>query len=183
MGKTGTIIAHDNVRIRLLGNEDFPRSGLPLVTYADSINVHFNDDQLEVIHLPTGHTDGDSVIWFKKAGVVHMGDHFFNGRFPFVDVNSGGSVDGFVRNVERVIAMVPAETKIIPGHGPLASIEDLSKTIAVTKESSALVRASLAAGTSPEDLAGELEERYPGWGSGFINPERWIQIIQADANQ
>ena len=182
MGKSGTIIAHDNVRIRLLNNEDFPRSGLPLVTYAESISVHFNDDELAVIHLPTGHTDGDSVIWFKQAGVVHMGDHFFNGRFPFVDINSGGSVDGFVRNVERVIAMVPADTKVIPGHGPLASIEDLANAIAVTKESSALVRESLASGTSAEDLAETLDERYPGWGSGFINAERWVQIIQADAN-
>ncbi len=183
MGTTGTIISHDNVRVRLLAEENFARSGLPLVTFDDDVNVHFNDDDIELIHGPSGHTDGDSVVWFKKANVIHMGDQFFNGFFPYIDVGSGGSVDGFIANVERVLAMVPADIKVIPGHGPLASKDDLAAAIGVVKKSSGEVRAALNSGTSAETIAGKLDADYPGWGSGFISAARWIQIIEADANR
>ncbi len=182
-GRTGTIVAHDNVRVRLLSTENFPRSGLPLVTYDDGATVHFNDDTIALIHLPNGHTDGDSAVWFKNSNVVHMGDHFFNGRFPFVDVGSGGSIDGFIANVENVLALVPDDIKIIPGHGALASKVDLRTTIDAVKASSATVRAGLSNGDEPADIAAKLDQDYPGWGSGFINASRWVAIIQADANK
>ena len=181
MGKTGTIISHDNVRVRLLNAENFARSGLPLVTYDDDVSVHFNDDHLRLIHLPKGHTDGDSAVWFTEAGVVHMGDQLFTGRFPFVDVGSGGSIDGFVANLERMVEMLPADTQVIPGHGPLGNIDDIKASIELVKGASDLVRAELAKGTSPEDLAGKLDETYPDASAGFIDAARWIQIVQADA--
>ncbi len=180
MGDTGTIISHDNVRVRLLDQEDFPRSGLPLVTYDDDVTVHFNDDTLVVLHLPNGHTDGDSVVWFKQANVIHMGDHFFKERFPFVDVAAGGSIDGFVANVERVIGLVPADIQVIPGHGTLSTLDELAATTAAVKSSSALIRERLAAGAASAEIAAEIDEAYPGWGSGFISAERWVQIVQAD---
>ncbi len=182
MGEAGTIISHDNVRVRLLDQDDFPRSGLPLVTYDDDVTVHFNDDTLTVLHLPNGHTDGDSVVWFKTANVIHMGDLFFKNRFPFVDVPGGGSVDGFIANVEKVIAMVPADIKVIPGHGSLSTRDELQETIAAVKASSTTIREKLAAGTDPAAIVTEIDAAYPGWGSGFISAERWVQIVQSDTD-
>lgn len=183
MGKTGTIISHDNVRVRLLNEEDFPRSGLPLVTFDDDISVHFNDENIALIHLPNGHTDGDAVVWFKSANVIHMGDHFFKNRYPYIDVAGGGTVDGFISNVESVITMIPADIKIIPGHGKLSNVDDLKDTIASVKASVELVRAGLAADKATADIMAELDSEFASMGSGFINAERWIQIIQADANR
>lgn len=183
MGTTGTIISHDNVRVRLLSAEDFDRSGLPVVTFDDNLNVHFNDEEIQLIHVPSGHTDGDSVVWFKQANVIHMGDHFFNGAFPYIDVGSGGSVDGFISNVEHVLSMIPSDIKVIPGHGPLADKADLAAAIAVVKSSSTSVRAALSDGTSAEDIAAKLDADYPTWGQGFISSARWVDIIAADANR
>lgn len=182
MGKTGTIISHHNVRVRLLGEEDYPRSGLPLVTFDDDLQIHFNDEEIEVIHLPTGHTDGDSVVWFKTANVIHMGDLFFNQRFPFVDINSGGNVDGFVANVKSVLDMIPDDVQIIPGHGPLASKADLQLTIDTVASTAAEVRSRMQNGDAEADIVAWLDENYATWASGFINSERWVQIIKADAS-
>ncbi len=181
MGETGTIISHDNVRVRLLDEENFPRSGLPLVTYDDDVTVHFNDDTLVVLHLPDGHTDGDSVVWFKEANVIHMGDHFFKNRFPYIDVPAGGTIDGFIANVQKVIDMVPADIKIIPGHGSLSTRDELQETIDAVKSSSTTIRERLAAGADAAAIIAELDEAYPGWGSGFISAERWVQIVQSDS--
>jgi glyoxylase-like metal-dependent hydrolase (beta-lactamase superfamily II) len=177
----GTIIAHDNVRLRLVNDDEFPRSGLPLVTYDDDVTVHFNDEQIQVIHMPRGHTDGDSVAWFKNANVIHMGDHFFNGFFPFIDVQNGGTVDGFVANVERILEMVPEDIRVIPGHGPLATVVELADSIRTIKATSTTIREGLEAGRSAADIETDLAD-YAKWGSGFISTERWIQIIQQDAN-
>jgi len=183
MGTTGTIIAHDNVRVRLLAEEEFPRSGLPLVTFDDDLNLHFNDETIEVMHLPAGHTDGDSVVWFKESNVIHMGDHFFKNRFPYIDIGSGGDVDGFVSNVEAVLARVPEDIKIIPGHGSLSNRADLASTIAVVKATAAAIRDALDKGTDSAEIVADLNESYPTWGSGFITAERWVQIVQADTSR
>lgn len=180
MGKTGSIISHDNVRVRLLQEEDFARTGLPLVTFADDLTVHFNDDTLQLLHLPNGHTDGDIAVWFKNANVIHMGDHFFKHRFPFVDVGSGGNVDGFINNVERILSSVPDDIKIIPGHGSLATKQELADTIAMVKTTAARIRAALTDGTEPTEIAAELDMDYPDQASGFISAERWVQIIAMD---
>lgn len=178
-GTTGTIIAHDNVRVRLLATPNFPREGLPLVTYDDDVTVHFNDETIKLVHLPAGHTDGDTVVWFQTANVIHMGDHFFNGFFPYIDIGSGGTIDGFISNVERVLNMVPADIRIIPGHGPLASVADLRKSVDTIKRSSAQIRAAVAAGQDDADIAAQLDRDFPGWGAFFINSARWTQIVKA----
>ena len=180
MGKTGTIISHDNVRMRLLGQADFPRSGLPQVTYGENLNIHFNDEEIQLIHLAAGHTDGDSVVWFRSANVIHLGDHFFNQRFPYVDSGSGGTVDGFIRNLESVLGIIPDDIKIIPGHGALATKTDLRNTLNVVKQTTAMVREGLKDGQSIEAIAAALDKDYASWASGFINSSRWVQIIQAD---
>ena len=159
-GGNGTIIAHDNVRARLVAG-DMPGAGLPLVTFDDRMSVHFNGDLIELLHLPEGHTDGDAVVWFKAAGVVHLGDHFFNGFYPFVDVASGGSIEGYLRNQSTVMDRVPDDVKIIPGHGPLATVEDLARTQNVIRHSYALVRDQLAKGVPTQTIAAELDANYP----------------------
>ena len=179
-GSTGVIVAHENVRVRLAAG-DMAAAGLPVVTFDDRLRLYFNGDRIDVIHFPRGHTDGDAVVWFRNAGVIHMGDHFFKGRFPYVDVPSGGSVDGILANLEAVLDMIPAETRVIPGHGPLAGVADLRESVQVIRESQAMVREAVANGTI-EDLERDGFGRWPEWGSGFISAERWIGIVrQSDA--
>ena len=177
-GRTGTIISHHNVRVRLLGQDDFDRSGLPIVTYGDQVSVHFNDEEIEVIHLPGGHTDGDSVVWFKTSNVIHLGDHYFNGMFPYVDIDAGGNVDGFIRNLETVVSMVPEDVQIIPGHGPLSDLARLQENIDVLKATSAIIRERLASGDGVQAIADQLDEDYPGWSWRFITSVRWVQTIE-----
>src|SRR5688572_15664773 len=120
-GRKASIVAHANVRKRLAAKSDTAKEALPVITHEDGLSVHFNGEEIRMISLPPGHTDGDCVIHFTKSGVVHMGDQFFNGRFPFIDLGSGGDVAGYLKNVETVLSKLPEGVKIIPGHGPLAT--------------------------------------------------------------
>ena len=133
-GKAGSIIvAHANVRKRLLdppvifGQKTAPYAAhaLPIVTYSESMSIHLNGEEISLRHYPNGHTDGDTIVFFKNANVVHFGDDFFVGRFPFVDIDSGGSVQGLINNLTSLLKTVPADAKLIPGHGPLATLADL----------------------------------------------------------
>lgn len=179
-GAQGTIIAHDNVRARLAAQEDFPAAGLPVLTFADEVRIHFNGDTLEVIHLPAGHTDGDSVVWFKNANVLHTGDLLFNGAFPFIDIESGGSVPGVIVNLSRLLEMLPDDVQIIPGHGPLADADDLRTTLTMIRETRAEVTEALGRGLSVDEIVAQgLDPRWESWGAGFINEERWIRTLAA----
>ena len=175
-GRSGVIVAHENVRGRLAAG-GAPTAALPVLTYRDRVRLHFNGGDIDVIHLPSGHTDGDSVVWFRKAGVIHMGDHFFSGRFPFVDVASGGSVAGLVANIEAVLGMIPADTRVIPGHGPLGGVAELREALGVIRDSAAVVREAIGNGTLG-DLKRDGFGRWPEWGSGFISEGRWISIVE-----
>lgn len=177
-GEKAVIVAHDNVRVRLL-NEDLPRSALPIVTFDDRVRMHFNDDEIDIVHLPRGHTDGDSIVWFKSANVVHMGDHFFAGAFPYVDVDAGGTVDGLVANIERVISQIPADARIIPGHGALGTVVDLGLAVDTIRMTQERVRQAVADGTINELVETGFGAELESWGAGFIDAERWIGIVQA----
>lgn len=137
LGKEGTVIvAHGNVRKRMKAGQVIeafdvteppaPHVALPVVTFEDAVTFHLNGDEIHAFHVPPAHTDGDSIVHFRGANVVHMGDLFFNGGFPFVDLSSGGSFDGMITAADRVLGMADADTKIIPGHGPLADRGDLA---------------------------------------------------------
>ena len=184
-GREGVILAHEKVRVRL-AVAGSPSVALPVVTYRDRVRLHFNGDEIDVIHLPRGHTDGDSVVWFRNAGVIHMGDHFFSGRWPYVDVPSGGSVVGLVANIESVLAMVPSDAHVIPGHGPLGGVDDLRAAVNVIRDSAARVREAMANGTL-DDLKRDGFGQWSDWGWNFITEERWIGIVeqseQATASQ
>ena len=136
MGRAGAIlVAHENVRKRM-SVEQFnatfnrktppaPESALPVLTFTDAVTLHWNGDDIQVTHVPPAHTDGDAYVRFVRADVVHMGDLFFNGGYPFVDVSSGGRIDGVIAAADQVLAATGEKTRIIPGHGPLASRADL----------------------------------------------------------
>ena len=185
-GKDATIIAQTNVRKRLsvdtilLGEavKAAPKGALPIITFDQSLSVYFNGEEIKVIHFPSGHTDGDSVIFFTKSNVVHAGDDFFKDRFPFVDLQSGGSVQGYTRNVGEIIAKLPTDAKIIPGHGSLASLDDFKRFHQMLIETTAIVQDSMKAGKSLEQIkqAG-LPDKWKDWGTGFIKTDKWIETI------
>ena len=180
-GQAGAIIAHDNVRVRLLGNQDLPAAALPIITFRESLSVHFNGDEIRVLHLPAGHTDGDSVVWFRNANVVHLGDLLFNGSFPFIDLAAGGTVAGSIANLEAVLEWAAPDIRVIPGHGPLDGLDAVRATLRMLRDTSQWVAAALAQGTSLDDIIAEgLGPDYADWGSGFINEESWIRTLAAD---
>ena len=185
-GGEATIIAHDNVRKRMekgqmLGGDQVPASpakALPVITFGESVSIHFNGEEIRVLHYPHGHTDGDSVIFFTGSNVVHMGDDYFAGRFPFVDLESGGSLAGLTENIEKILGQLPADVKIIPGHGPLSTKTDLQGYLAMLKETTAHVRQRIEAGKDLKAIQAEgLPEKWKEWGSGFIKTENWIELI------
>lgn len=185
-GADSIIIAHDNVRKRMEETTMFrgqsrtpsPKVALPMFTYGAGMNVYFNGEKIKAIHLPKGHTDGDTVLYFTASNVFHLGDDFFVGRFPFVDLDSGGTVDGLIKNIGDLIQMIPADAKIIPGHGPLATIDDLRDYHQMLIETSLLVRKGMAAGKTLDQLKADgMPEKYKEAGSGFINTNAWIETI------
>ena len=187
-GPEAPIIAHDNVRKRLASEQRIelfkqnypavPKEGLPVITFNDSLSVHFNGEEIRAIHYPNGHTDGDSVIFFTTSNVVHLGDNFFAGRFPFVDVDNGGNVVGLGKNIGEIIAKIPAGAKLIPGHGPLSTIDDLKLYHRMLLETTDVVRKKLAAGKPLDQIKSEgLPDEWKSWGTGFIKTDTWIELI------
>jgi len=191
-GNEAALIAHANVRKRLAAGfkspqytvDPAPREALPVITFDTAVYFHFNGEEVRAIHFPTGHTDGDSIIFFTGSNVIHMGDHFFVGRFPFVDLASGGSVEGLIKNVGEVIAQAPAGVRIIPGHGPLSTVEDLRTYHSALRETSDLIRQRMQQGRTLEQLKAEgLPEKWKEWGTGFIKTEQWIETVYRSYSQ
>ena len=185
-GKGSTIVAHANVRKRLLdppvifGRKTAPYASfaLPIITYTESMSIFLNGEEVKAVHFPNGHTDGDTVVFFVKANVVHLGDDFFVGRFPFVDIDSGGSVQGLINNIATLITQIPADAKLIPGHGPVSTHTDLKNYHQILVETSKVVQDAMKAGKSLDDIkkAG-LPDKFKEAGSGFIKTDAWIETI------
>jgi glyoxylase-like metal-dependent hydrolase (beta-lactamase superfamily II) len=185
-GESAPLVAHDNVRKRLAeGAADQPpaaRGALPVVTFRDRVSIHLNGEEIRAAHYPSGHTDGDSVIWFTKSNVVHMGDDFFSGRFPYVDLEAGGSVRGLIRSVETVLKTIPPDAKIIPGHGPLSTVEDLKSYLAMLKDTLAIVEAGVREGKSLDELQNaKVLDKYESWTWNFIPTNTWIATLYKEA--
>lgn len=187
-GPEAPIIAHTNVRKRLAIKQTLfgrdvgpqPPEALPVITFDESLSVHFNGEEVRVIHMPHGHTDGDCVVFFTKSNVVHMGDHMFAGQFPFVDLEHGGDVEGLLGNVAEIMKKLPADAKIIPGHGPLSTVEDLKAYHRMLVETTAAVRKGIADGKSLSELKADgVPPQWQTWGKGFIKTDRWIETIHA----
>lgn len=190
-GSRGSVIlAHANVRKRMSTRQDIkalgmvvepgPAEALPVVTFEDSMVLHFNGDDIEVQHYPAGHTDGDSVVYFSQENVVHMGDLFFKDRFPFVDVSSGGGVVGYAANVATVLARIDDQTIVVPGHGSVANKADLQRFHRMLLTTTARVKSALAAGDTVDAIVAQgLGEDWSTWGGGFISEAAWITSIAA----
>ena len=178
-GTASIIIAHENVRGRLVAGNS-PSSALPVITFDDDVTVHFNGENITLIHMPRGHTDTDSVVMFEDSNVVHMGDHFFNGGFPFVDLASGGTVQGYISNLEKALSWIDDDTSVIPGHGTLGTKADLLAFYNVVKDTSTTIRVMKSQQMSAEEAVAEgLDDEYESWGQGFINEQRWIETVFA----
>jgi len=191
LGEAGaTIVAHDKLRERLAaegvttanGQVPAPKAALPVVTFSDAVTFHLNGRSAHVFHVEHAHTDGDAVIHFRDDNVIHAGDVMFHGLFPFIDLDSGGSVQGFLDAQRAILALADSETKIIPGHGELADKADLEAAIEMLENSSARVRALLDAGKNEEEILAEnpLAEYHDTWNWGFITTERMTKTLIRD---
>ena len=185
-GPQATIIAHTNVRHRLSTTQEIfgrvidpaPKHALPLITFDDSLSIHFNEEEIRARHYPHSHTDGDSAIFFVGSNVVHMGDMFFSGMFPFVDISSGGDIEGLTRSVKDILAEIPPDAKIIPGHGPLSTVAELKLYHRMLTETTAIVRDRIKQGKTLEQIQSQaLPPEWAEWGTGFIKTDRWLEII------
>jgi cyclase len=185
-GPEAPIIAHTNVRQRLMTEQKLmrstyppaPKEAWPVITFDHSVSVHFNGEEIKAIHFPHGHTDGDSVTFFTGSNVVHLGDDFFAGRFPFVDLESGGDVEGLTRNIEKILAELPPDVILIPGHGPVSTLDDLRAYHHTLTQTTDIVRQRLAAGKNLEEIKAEgLPEEWSSWSGGFISTDAWLETL------
>jgi glyoxylase-like metal-dependent hydrolase (beta-lactamase superfamily II) len=190
LGETGAlIVAHDNVRRQMtvehfleLWDLKVPPSSegfLPVVTFSDTVTFHLNGDEIHAFHVAPAHTDGDSMVHFPKANVLHTGDVFFSGRFPFIDVYTGGSLAGVIAACDVALELVDDTTKIIPGHGPLSDRADLVAYRAMLQKVHDTVAPMIRQGKSLEEIraAKPLAPLVEEWGGGFINAEQFLGLV------
>jgi len=189
--KQAPIIAQDNVRKRLeeggqAGNggslhfeaKAQPKDALPIITFDHDVTVHLNGEDIRALHFPAGHTDGDSVIYFPKSNVVHMGDDFVTYGFPFIDVDGGGSIDGMISGVEGAIAKLPPDVKIIPGHGGVSNLDDVHAYVNMLKETRAAVQDAL----NKKMTLAEMKEKkildpWKKYSGDFISEDVFLETV------
>ena len=189
--KQAPIIAHDNVRKRLeeggtAGNggsmhfesQPQPKEALPIITFDHDVTVHLNGEDIRALYFPAGHTDGDSIIFFPKSNVVHMGDDFVTYGFPFIDVDAGGSINGMIDGVEKVIAQVPADVKIIPGHGPISSLDDMRANLAMLKATREVVANALKDGKTLDQMKqARILDPWKKYSGQFISEDVFLETL------
>jgi cyclase len=192
--KDAPILAQDNVRKRMehggtAGNlgkvimqtEAQPKEALPIITFEHDVTVHLNGEDIHALHFPSGHTDGDSVIFFPKSNVVHMGDDFVTYGFPFVDLGAGGSVEGMISAVENVMAKLPPDVKVIPGHGPISNLDDMRRFVTMLKETLAVVDKGVKQGKSLDQLQKEnVLAPWQKWSGDFVKTDTWLETLYND---
>jgi len=187
-----TVIAQDNVRKRLetggkagnggsmtMDQKAAAKGALPIITFDQDVTVHLNGEDIRALHFPAGHTDGDAIVFFPKANVVHMGDDFVRYGYPFIDVTAGGSVQGMIAACEKVVAVLPPDVKVIPGHGQLSNLEEVRDYITMLKGTSAAVQAAIKSGKTVDQMKKEKilaawDAKYSG---KFINSDLFIETL------
>jgi cyclase len=186
-----TIIAQDNVRKRLetggvagnggsikMENKPVEKAALPIITFEHDVTVHLNGEDIRALHFPAGHTDGDSAIFFPKNNVVHMGDDFVRYGFPFIDVSAGGSVQGMIGAMEKATAQLPADVKVIPGHGALSNLDDVRAFTKMLKETSAAVEAALKAHKTLDQMKQEkILAPWQKFSGDFVNTDAFTETL------
>ncbi len=189
-GKSGSlIVAHENVRKRMsvdqfieafnMRTPPAPKVALPVVTFAASVSFHLNGDEIRAIHMPNAHTDGDTVVHFLANDVIHMGDIYFNGMYPFIDFDTGGSPDGVVAACDRVLAIASDKTKIIPGHGPLSNKAELKAYRDMVSAFSTRVKEMIRQGRKLEEItAANINAEFDDkWGKGFVKGPKFAEML------
>ncbi len=186
-----TVIAQDNVRKRMetggvagnggslkMENKPAPKAALPVITFDHDVTVHLNGEDIRALHFPAGHTDGDAVIFFPKNNVVHMGDDFVRYGFPFIDVASGGSVQGMIAAMEKVSGELPPDVKVIPGHGALSNLDDVRAFVKMLKETSAAVQKAIDEHKTVEQMKQEkILAPWAKWSGEFIDADKFIETL------
>ena len=190
LGSSGTVIvAHDNVRKRLsvdnfielfnMQSSALAPAGLPVITFNDAVTFHFNDEEILVTHVMKAHTDGDAIVHFKRANVIHAGDTYFSGMYPFIDTAHGGSNGGYLKAIDQVLALADDKTVIIPGHGSISNKQELTAYRDMLKTVIDRIRAMVEENASLEQVQASMptrtfDERY---GGGFINNEAFVKMV------
>jgi cyclase len=190
MGEAGAVIvAHENVRKRMSADQFLavfnsatpasPEEALPVVTFTESVTFHWNEDEIHVFHVAPAHTDGDSVVHFKDSNVIHAGDVYFNGMYPFFDTTTGGNLKGMILGAKRILAIANEDTKIIPGHGPLSGRAEFVQYVEMMEAADMAISAEINAGKSRDEViaakpTAALDEQ---WGGGFLNPDVFVGIV------
>lgn len=190
LGNTGvTIVAHDNVRKTMSVDQALKAfnmtvpasapSALPVITFNDSATFHLNGETIRIQHVPPAHTDGDSIVHFQEANIIHTGDTFFNGIYPFIDVEHGGNIDGMIKAADITLGLANDKTKIIPGHGPLASKSDLVNFRDMLIKARDAIKNAAKGDKTPEQVVASdpLKNLNDQWGNGFLNPETFVKIV------
>jgi cyclase len=186
-----TVIAQDNVRKRMetggvagnggslkMENKPAAKAALPVITFDHDVTVHLNGEDIRALHFPAGHTDGDAVIFFPKNNVVHMGDDFVRYGFPFIDVASGGSVQGMIAAMEKVSAELPPDVKVIPGHGALSNLDDVRAFVKMLKETSAAVQKAIDEHKTVEQMKQEkILAPWAKWSGEFLDADKFIETL------
>ena len=189
--KQGPILAHENVRERLQTGRSTganpvppaPKEALPILTFDHRATIHLNGEDIRAIHFHRGHTDGDAIIFFPHANVVHMGDDYVRYGFPFVDLDSGGSVQGMIASLDEVIPKLPADVKIIPGHGDLSNLQELREFQQMLKDTTAKIAAAVKQGKTVQQMQQEkVLAGFEKWSpaDAFITTDKWIETVSND---
>ncbi|WP_236074824.1 MBL fold metallo-hydrolase [Teredinibacter purpureus] len=184
------VVGHENVRERMKhaeidtpeGKKPTPKAALPVITFSEEIHFHLNGDRARVVHLADAHTDGDAIIIFEKHNVIHAGDIFFNGLFPFIDLNNGGSAKGYLAAQQAIYAEANESTVIVPGHGPIAKRSDLKKSIKMLSQAISKVSALKDSGKSLDEVIvlNPLKTFHKDWDWGFISTEKMTRTLYQD---
>ncbi len=187
MGQVTTIVAHENLRLNMLkkgvktkeGMKPAPLSALPVITFSQSINFHLNGEDAHVFHAANAHTDGDAIIHFTKANVIHTGDTFFNGIYPYIDINNGGSVNGYIAAQQKILSLSDQETKIIPGHGNLANKAELTAAVNMLIDSKKIVSSLIDEGKTEDQVVSlnPLKKYHDAWSWRFITTEKMTRQV------
>jgi len=180
------IVAHESIRQRLIkdgmprsANKKAPKGSLPVITFSHAMDFHLNGDDMHVFHVKNAHTDGDAVIHIENENLIHTGDTLFNGMFPYIDYDHGGSLDGYINAQKTMLSLADEQTKIIPGHGPLANKKDLQASIDMLENSKKIIAKLVASGKSEEEIVklNPLSIYHDKWNWGFITTERMTRQI------
>jgi len=186
LGPECLVIAHENTRSLLARPQSLmgqsikalPFNALPAITFFDTLTLYTQQGKIRLVHYPHAHTNGDTVVFMDNFKVIHMGDLFFNGMFPYLYVANGGDIENWVRQLDTIMSRLPQDVKIIPGHGPLASLADLRSFRQMLQDSAVTVRKWMQEGKTLDQIkAAGLPEKFAPWAGGFLSTAQWLELV------